>query len=385
MIKQLTLANVSENFHYPSRFERKEQLKEFALECLKLGGSDMYIQPGAPVCTRINGNLLAFGHRPLSINEMEVIIKWAADRQGADTTLKGGGAINTRYEIIDPSSSTYEETIRRAFRVNISPITYAGATSSQLVMRSIPLDPFTLHEASLDEDIVKMMCPRNGIVLVCGETGSGKSTTFAAVIRYILESDTPIKGNILTHEEPIEFTYDRIHSAHSIVAQSQIPENFPDFYSANVEAMRRKPNLIVYGEMRDKQSIMTGIEASMTGHPVFATVHASDPAAVVRRLVTRFPEEQRATAIFDIIDNLRFIMAQTLVPSTSGKLIPARSWLEFDKQLREQLYASTDTSSLTQLIRNFVINCGHSYENEAARLLGLGLIDEAVAQHLRRL
>ncbi|MBJ8931590.1 ATPase, T2SS/T4P/T4SS family [Citrobacter freundii] len=376
---------LSANYVYPTRFEHRDQLRDIATQCIKINGSDIYILPGSPVTIRVNGSLKALGQRSVSVNEMESLIKWASDRQGADTALKSGQSINTRFEIIDYQASSDEETIRRAFRVNISPITFSGVSSSQIVMRSIPLDPFTIEQADLPEEIVRKMCPSNGIVLIAGETGSGKTTSFGAIIRFILENDTPIKGNLIMNEEPIENTYDRIRSNHSIVAQSQIPENFPDFYSANVEAMRRKPNLILFGELRDQQTITTSIEASMTGHPVFGTVHASDPALVVRRLVTRYPEEQRPTATYDIIENLRFVMSQTLVMSTSGKLIPARSWLEFTKEIREDLYSITNIALLTGRIRELLQLHGHTYAMEADNLLKQDKIDRSVYLHLKNL
>lgn len=386
MKRRIPLAEgLSPDYTYPTRFEHREQLRDIAKECINIKGSDILILAGAPVVIRVNGSLRALGQRSVSVNEMESLIKWASDRQGADTALKSGQPINTRFEIIDLQASSEEETIRRAFRVNISPITFGGVSSSQIVMRSIPLDPLTIEEVGLSEEIVRKMCPSNGIVLIAGETGSGKTTSFGAIIRFILENDTPIKGNIIMNEEPIENTYDRISSNHSIVAQSQIPENFPDFYSANVEAMRRKPNLILFGELRDQQTITTSIEASMTGHPVFGTVHASDPALVVRRLVTRYPEEQRPTATYDIIENLRFVMAQTLVMSTSGKLIAARSWLEFTKEIREDLYSINNIALLTGRIRELLNQHGHTYEMEAEILYQQDRIDHSVYLYLKNL
>ena len=381
----LPKAEVIDTYRYPSRFDNSSHLKELTLECVRLGASDIYLQPGVPACARISGKLQALGNRILSASEIELLAKWATDRQSADTAYKGGTALNARYLITDPTLTTEFETVRRSFRVNVSPITYDGNITAQIVMRSIPLEPFTLKQAGLDEDIARKMCPRNGLVLIAGETGSGKSTTFGSVVRFICENDTPIKGNIITVEEPIEFTYERIKSIHSIVAQSQIPENFKDFAAANAEAMRRKPNLLVYGEMRDKESITAGIEASMTGHPVFATVHASDVAAVIKRLISRYPEEQRATAIYDIIDNLRFIMAQTLVPSVTGGLIPARSWLEFTLDIRESLSSMTNMAAVTSKVRTIVNTDGHSYSAEAHRLLEAGLIDKSGFNHLSHL
>lgn len=383
----LPLIKASDGYIYPSRFDNSEQFKNFILESLKYKFSDIYILPGQPIALRINGLLHAFSHRGLSMTECDSIIKWVSDRAGADTVIKSGEPIDCRYEILDPTYHSDDIQIRFGFRVNISAITYNGTIAAEIVIRPIPIEPLTLEQASLDKEIALKMCPSNGIVLVAGDTGSGKTTTFASIIRFILEDDTPIKGNIITYEEPIEYTYDRIVSKHSIVAQSEIPLNFKTFYAANVAAMRRKPDLILYGELRDSQTITTAIEASMTGHPVFGTVHASDVASVVRRLITRFPDEQRSTAIYDIIENLRFVMSQKLVMSTSDKRIPVRSWLEFTKEIREEL-VSTGAGSMdnvTSRVRQFVNSHGHSFVAEADRLKSDGLIDDSVYRYLTRL
>ena len=125
----------------------------------------------------------------------------------------------------------------------------------------------------------KLISP-HGSFLVSGATGSGKTTTFAAIIRHILENDTPIKGHILTHEEPIEYRYDKIQSSHSIIVQSQIPDHFPTFHAANREAMRRRPAMVLVGELRDLETIQSAVEIARTGHAIFATVHATDVASI---------------------------------------------------------------------------------------------------------
>jgi defect-in-organelle-trafficking protein DotB len=104
---------------------------------------------------------------------------------------------------------------------------------------------------------------------MAGETGSGKSTTLSSFIRYILEEDTHIQGNIITIEEPIEFRYNEIQSRHSVISQSQVPEHFSSFALAVREAMRRKPALLLVGELRDQESFSAAIELSQTGHPYF--------------------------------------------------------------------------------------------------------------------
>jgi len=120
----------------------------------------------------------------------------------------------------------------------------------------------------------------------------------------------------------------------------------------------------------------------MTGHTVFGTVHASNVATVVRRLISRFPEEQRATAIFDIVETTRLIIAQRLVRTREGKLIAAREYLEFSDEMRDQLSGLSNMGAVTAVVKQLVASHGHSFAQEADRLFAAGVIDDHVANEL---
>lgn len=371
------------DYQDPFRFDSIAYFKTLMLESLAHNASDVFVQPNLPICARINGLMLALTERTLDDVEAKSILKWATGRETAETDIISGKAVNARYELFDPyKKDSRGARIRYSYRVNASPIQCWGGTSAQIVMRSIPTNPPNFKDLGLTEEIVRAATPRDGIVYVAGATGSGKTTTFAAIIRYILENDTPIKGNLITHEEPIEFTFESVLSRHSIIVQSQIPTHFHDFYVANREGMRRKPGLIMIGEMRDEDTIRASIEASLTGHPVFGTVHAINVAAVMRRLISRFPENERATAIFDLVETARFIMAQRLVRGINGKLLAAREYLIFDEEVREALISLDQMGKVTSCIKELVEEKGHSFCRESARLLEAGLIDEVVAREL---
>jgi defect-in-organelle-trafficking protein DotB len=206
-------------------------------------------------------------------------------------------------------------------------------------MRTIPADPPDYDKIGLSLTFVLRCCPPKGIVLIAGVTGSGKSTTLAAVIKYILTNNTPIKGNIITHEEPIEFTYDNVISHHSIIVQSQIPECFKSFPAANREAMRRKPAAIVVGELRDTETISSAIEASLTGHPAFATIHSSSITDIISRIVGLHPTEEKETALFNIISTCKMLIAQRLVKKRDGNLMAVQEYLCVTDEIRKDLMA----------------------------------------------
>lgn len=367
----------------PFRFDNPLTFKQLMLESLMHNVSDIFIQPGLPVCVRMNGVVMALTYRSLDDGEVKNILKWAAGRDTAQTDIISGVSVNGRYELFDPEQRDARGArIRYGYRVNASPIQSWGGTSGQIVMRAIPTEPPRYSELGLSMEIMRAATPRDGIVYVAGATGSGKTTTFASIIRYILENDTPIKGNLVTHEEPIEFTFDTIQSKHSIIVQSQIPTHFKTFYLANREAMRRKPGLIMIGEMRDEETIRASVEASLTGHPVFGTVHATNVAAVMRRLISRFPENERATAIFDIVETARLLMAQRLVIGVNGKLLAAREYLVVTDEIRESLIEVEQMGRVTSLVKALVEDVGHSFRKEGLRLLEAGLISENTAREL---
>lgn len=370
-------------FVMPHRFILIEHFKTIMYEALAHESSDVYIQPGLPICARINGDLMALTDRTLDESEVKHMIRWTSGRDTAEIDILSGTPVNARYELFSPTQKDARGAkVRHGYRVNISPILYFGGTSGQIVLRMIPNEPIPFEKLGLPEQLVMDCIPRDGIVYVAGATGSGKTTTFASIIRYILENDTAIKGNLLTHEEPIEFTYNSINSKHSILVQSEIPHHFQDFYAANREAMRRKPGLILIGEMRDEATIRAGVEASLTGHPVYATVHATDVPSVMRRLISRFPTNDRATAIYDIVDTARMIMAQRLVKGVDGRLFAVREYLKFTDEIREELASLDQMGKVTSVIARLVEQKGNSFRKEAATLLEQGKISESVAQSI---
>ncbi len=379
----LPILEFKTEYRYPSTFEHEAQFKDTVLEFLEHEASDIIIKQGVAISAKVKGTLCTLSTRTLNFNEIERIALWASGSSSVLTELASKKLINTRYEVFHPTKLTMGGQKQRfGYRVNISPVYIQGKTTAEIVMRSIPLDPLPLADVGLSPELVNQMCPDNGIVIVAGKTSSGKTTTFSSIIRYIMENDTPIKGHLLTHEDPIEFVYDNIKSAHSIIAQSQIPEQFSSFAIANQEALRRTPNLIMIGELRDKQSIESAFEAANTGHPVFATVHSQNCSAVMRRLISRFDESVRGAAIYDLVETTRFIMAQTLVRKTDGNLVAAREYLNFTTDIREQLLSLSDMGKVASEVRRLVDEFGHPFSLEAERLHSDGIIDGHVAKRL---
>lgn len=383
------LDRITKDYQDPQKFESKEKhIRPLFEEIQKHKASDIFIQEGRPILVMVQNKMYCATYRNVTRTEAQ----WFLAEVGGTTALSSINskkAINTTYSLFEGPDSdeddlyTYIERLRKSFRVSAVGTIRRGSPSFQIVMRTIPSEPIPFNKLGLDEVFVRRCCPTDGIVLVAGVTGSGKSTTLASIIRYILENDTPIKGNIITHEEPIEYTYDTINSTHSIVEQSQIPENFESFYAANREALRRKPAAILVGELRDTETISSAIEASLTGHPVFATVHAGSITDIVTRLVGKF-ESNKNTALLDIISTSSMFVAQRLIPDVNGKLFAVREYLYFTKDLKRKLEALGDSNLVNTEIQNIMQNGSDdpksisslTFEKQGEMLLSQGKIDE---------
>ena len=218
------------------------------------------------------------------------------------------------------------------------------------------------------------MAPQEGVVYITGATGSGKSTLLAAIIRKLAE-DPLASRKILTYESPIEFVYDSVVMPSSVVAQSEIPKHLPSFADGVRNALRRKPHLILVGEARDTETISAVIEAALTGHPVYTTLHTNGVAETIRRLVGSFPKEERLGRTIDIVETLRLIVWQRLVPSTDGKRIALREYLVFSEALRDKLLDS-DPEQVTQTTRKLLNEQGQSMLSDVEAKYKEGLLSD---------
>jgi defect-in-organelle-trafficking protein DotB len=227
---------------------------------------------------------------------------------------------------------------------------------------------------NLPENIIAALAPRDGVVYVTGATGSGKTTLLAAVIRELSE-DPEANRKVLTYESPIEFVYDMVQKPSSVISQSEIPRHLPTFASGVRNALRRKPRLILVGESRDAETISAVMEAALTGHPVYTTLHSTGVAESIRRLVGSFSQEERQGRTIDIIETIRLIIWQQLVPTVDGKRVPLREFLIFDEEVRDQLL-DVNYNEVTGLTRKLLRERGQPMRVDAERVFKEGMITE---------
>lgn len=357
------------DFLYPQEPIRltPEAVNELLIHSVKLGASDITFQTGEPVYAEIYGKLHKITRRRLSNTEVSDVVN-AMYGPNATTIIMSGKDIDTHYEIRPNRSDRYR------FRINGTGCQVEGHDGIQITARTIPTDPPKLSDMNLPQPVLDAIAPEQGVVYVTGATGSGKSTLLASIIRSITE-ETESHRKVLTYEAPIEFVFDNVEKVSSIVSQSEIPRHLPSFAAGVRNALRRKPRLILVGEARDPETISAVMEAAMTGHPVYTTLHSNSVAETIRRLVISFPTEERQGRAIDIIETVRLVISQRLVPTVDNKRVALREYLVFDETIRDTLL-DADILNITNVVRKLVREHGHTLEADAHEKFKEGMITE---------
>lgn len=334
-----------------------------------LQASDITVQTNEAIFTEVHGKLLRITNRRLSNTEVGDLIN-AIYGPNATAQLLSGKDIDTHYEF-RPNRG-----VRYRYRVNATACLVEGHDAIQITLRTIPTTPPRIETMGLPDDVLQAIAPQEGIVFITGATGSGKSTLLASVIRSLIEVDDSHR-KVLTYEAPIEFVYDEIETISSVVSQSEIPRHLPSFADGVRNALRRKPRLIMVGECRDAATISAALEAALTGHPVYTTLHTSGVAETMRRLVTSFAGEERLGRTIDILETIRLCIWQKLVPTVDEKRVALREYLVFDEEVRDILLES-DPNDITTSTRKLVRERGQLMTHDAKEKFEQGIISERV-------
>jgi twitching motility protein PilT len=273
-------------------------IEDLMEQMIEMGGSDMHIQAGAPVYFRISGKLQPFGEDPLTPQECQKLI-FSMLNNTQRKELEQGWELDCSYGV---------KGLAR-FRVNVYKERGYYAACLRALSSKIPnFDQLNLP------DIVREMSERpRGLVLVTGPTGSGKTTTLAAMVDLINRTRPE---HILTVEDPIEYVFPNIKS---LVHQRQKGEDTKSFANALKAALREDPDVVLVGEMRDLETISLAISAAETGHLVMGTLHTSSAAQTVNRMLDVFPPEQQPQIQAQLSNSLVAVFSQTLVSKKNPK------------------------------------------------------------------
>jgi twitching motility protein PilT len=265
--------------------------------------SDLIFSPGSLPHIEVSGELVPVkitGLPPLTPEDTSRIAKeLIGDNQQALTALREQGSCDVSYSL--PGECR--------FRVNV----FVQRGSHAIVMRVIPKSIPTFAELKLPEQLADIANLKNGIVLITGPTGSGKSSTMAAVLDKINETKA---YHIITIEDPVEFMH---RHKRSLIHQRELHSDTPSFALALRAALRQAPKVILVGEMRDKETIEIALEAAETGHLVLSTLHTIDASKTVERVVGVFPMSEQHVIRNRLAKSFRYIISQRLLPPKDGK------------------------------------------------------------------
>lgn len=350
----------------PTRFTG-QHIEDVLAFCTNAQASDITFQTGEPIFAEIYGKLYKITRRRLTNSEVGDILNSIYGPNGT-TQILSGTDVDTHYEFRPTRGSRFR------FRVNGTGCQVEGHPGIQLTLRTIPTFPPDLSSLELPPQVLTAITPEDGVIYVTGATGSGKTTLLAAIIKEIAQ-DPLSHRKILTYEAPIEFVFDGIDKPSSVVSQSEIPRHLPSFAAGVRNALRRKPRLILVGESRDTETISAVIEAALTGHPVYTTLHSTGVAETIRRLVGTFAQEEREGRTIDIIETIRLSLWQKLVPTVDGKRVALREYLIFNQDIRDKLL-SEEPEKVTALTRKLVYEYGQPMIVDAQKKYEEGIISE---------
>jgi len=262
------------------------------------GASDVHIKSNKPAFLRLSGRLESVEMDPIAPAEVREFIEQSVPAEFHDIWVKN--------RQVDYS---YNAPGVGRFRVN----GFLQRGLPSIVMRHVSDHPPTFSDLNIDgETLAKLCTEKNGIVLLCGATGSGKSSTLAAMVNHINHS---YDRHIVTLEDPIEYTYADVKS---IINQREIGIDCPSFAQGMRSVLRQDPDVILVGEMRDRDTFETALQASETGHLVFGTLHASNAQQAVQRLFEFFPEERKLSLQRQLAGALRATITQKLLTAMEG-------------------------------------------------------------------
>ena len=297
---------------------------------LQKGGSDLFITVGAPPSMKVDGKLIPITNQPLTASHAQVIVRSIMN---------------------DRQIREYEETQECNFAISLPNVSrfrvnaFMQRNSSGMVLRVINADIPTLEELTLPPVIKDIAMTKRGLVIFVGGTGCGKSTSLAAMIGYRNENS---QGHIVTIEDPIEFVHKH---RNCIITQREVGVDTDSWEIALKNTLRQAPDVILIGEIRDRETMEHAVAFAETGHLCLATLHANSTNQALDRIINFFPEERRAQLLMDLSLNLKSLISQRLLPrkNTDGR-IPAVE-IMINSPLMADLIFKGDVPKMKELIK----------------------------------
>jgi twitching motility protein PilT len=317
--------------------------------------SDLHIRAGGPAYLRVRGDLEPLSPEILSDEEVEAILKGIATPRA-----------RKMFEERSECDFSFQAGEVARFRVNA----FRQRNKLSLAIRFISMRIPSLEELHLPVATVKKIADNSrGMVLVTGVTGSGKSSTLAAMIDYI---NATRPEHVLTIEDPIEFVH---KDRKCIVSQREIGEDTENFVEALKMAMRQDPDVILMGEMRDAESVSAAMTAAETGHLVFGTLHTLDAIQTINRIIDLYPPHQQPLVRIQLAETLKAVVSQRLLPCLKGGRVPAIEVMMVTAHIRK-LIEDSSGDGIAQAIAKGQFYGMQTFNQSLVKLYRDGLVSE---------
>lgn len=335
---------------------RVDQILRSALE---QGASDVHFKAGEKILLRIHGDLRALDLPKLSPNQTKTVFEAIRPPRLADVDLEGLRELDFSFAV--PGTAR--------FRANA----FRQRGSLAIVVRVIPIKIPDLKDLGLPQVVARLAEEERGIILVTGSTGSGKSTTLAAMIKHINRTKS---AHVITIEDPIEFLFTNERSS---IVQREIGTDTEGFASALRAALRQDPDVIMIGEMRDAETMDIAIKAAETGHLVFSTAHTTDAAKTVNRLIGGASPSEQGMLRLRLSEALRAIVSMRLLPRADGKgLVPAIEVMLNTRIVQECIRQPERQAELQDIIAKGAHYGMRTFDQDLVRLVREGTITREV-------
>ncbi len=335
------------------------ELDRILAEAVRLNATDVHLRVGSHIMVRVDGDIQPLGDSCLTAAETRQAVDWILrDHQ---VELRSGLELDIGYAL--PGLGR--------FRANV--FTESGQIG--MVMRVMPPEPSSVADLNLPPVLSQIAGEERGLVLVTGVTGSGKSTTLAAMIDHI---NRTLRKHIVTIEDPIEYVH---REKNCLITQRQIGVDTGDFATALRAALRQDPDVILIGEMRDQETIDAALLAAETGHLVFSTLHTVDATETLNRILATYPPHQQVQVRTQLADVLRGVISQRLLPAAGGAgLVPAVEVLVNTKFISECIRDPKRTQRLHDAMADGASQYGmQTFDQSLLALVSENFITEEVA------
>ncbi|HUR81539.1 MAG TPA: PilT/PilU family type 4a pilus ATPase [Thermoanaerobaculia bacterium] len=286
----------------PSAVGEGNPLEKLLIEVAQRGASDLLLVAGVAPVFRVGGRLTRTGD-PLSDDDIHSLLATVVTPRVREKIENDGAA---DFSLRLSRAATDED--RRAWRFRVNVHRQRGTLAAAI--RALPTEIPTLTQLRLPPTLAELVKPMRGLVLVCGPTGSGKSTTLAALVGELNRNES---RHIITIEDPIEYEH---RNAKSVIEQIEVGRDAPSFAAALRASLRQDPDAILVGEMRDLETVATALTAAETGHLILSTLHTSDAAQAIHRIIDVFPPAQQTQIKQQLAISLNAIVVQHLLPRT---------------------------------------------------------------------